>query len=263
MGTGFIPKPDSTLSPDALKMADAILDPTMQQEKIDDPQTPSSREPVFNLPAIVVAAIGLCVVLHLIRLYLLTPEQDFGLLLRAAFIPIRYSGEFDIDIYALTSPVSYAFLHGSFAHLLINMIWLAAFGSPLANRIGTLRFVLFWVVSALAAAALHYGVHPLDVAPLVGASGAISGMMGAAARFGFQIDHSAGRAAFAGPIVPVLKVFRSRTVVTFLLIWFAINLASGLFTLVPGEEGQIAWEAHIGGFLVGFLAIQCFEPRRR
>lgn len=234
----------------------------MQQEQVDEAQTPPSREPVFNLPAIVVAAMALCVVLHLIRYYLLSPEQDFGLLLRTAFIPIRYSGEFEIDIYALTSPISYSFLHGSVAHLLINMIWLAAFGSPLANRIGTFRFSMFWVVSALAAAALHYVVHPLDVAPLVGASGAISGMMGAAARFGFRIDHSAGRAAFAGHIVPISKVFRSRTVVTFLLVWFAINLASGLFNFVPGEEGQIAWEAHIGGFLVGFFAIQYFEPRR-
>jgi membrane associated rhomboid family serine protease len=244
-------------------VADEILDQPMQNEQADEAQTPPSREPVFNMPAIVVAAIALCVVVHLIRFYLLTPEQDFGLLLRAAFIPIRYSGEFEIDVYALTSPISYAFLHGSIAHLLINMIWLAAFGSPLANRLGTLRFTIFWLVSAVAAAALHYALHPLDAAPLVGASGAISGMMGAAARFGFQIDHSAGPAAFAGRILPVSQVFRSRTVVTFLLVWFAINLASGLFSFVPGEEGQIAWEAHIGGFLVGFLAIQYFEPGAR
>jgi hypothetical protein len=63
----------------------------------------------------VVAAMGLCFALHLIRLYLLSPEEDFGLLLRAAFIPLRYSGEFEIDVYALTSPISYAFLHGSVA----------------------------------------------------------------------------------------------------------------------------------------------------
>lgn len=233
----------------------------MQQDQDDEADTPPSREPVFNLPSIVVAAMGLCVALHLIRLYLLSPEEDFGLLLRAAFIPLRYSGEFEIDVYALTSPISYAFLHGSVAHLLINMIWLAAFGSPLANRLGAVRFTAFWVVSALAAAALHYALHPLDHAPLVGASGAISGMMGAAARFGFQIDHSTGRAAFGGRTLPVAMVFRSRTVVTFLLVWMAINLVSGFISFVPGEESRIAWEAHVGGFLVGFLAIQYFEPR--
>jgi membrane associated rhomboid family serine protease len=234
-----------------------------QQDQDDEAATPPSREPVFNLPPIVVASIGLCVLLHLVRLYILSPDQDFGLLLRAAFIPIRYSGQFEIDIYALTSPITYAFLHGSVAHLVINMIWLAAFGSPLANRLGAARFTLFWVASALAAAALHYAVHPMDNGPLVGASGAISGMMGAAARFGFQIDRAQGRAAFAGPTLPVAMVFRSRTVVTFLMIWMAINLVSGVIGFAPGEENNIAWEAHVGGFLVGFLAIQYFEPRRR
>ncbi|MGB3387517.1 MAG: rhomboid family intramembrane serine protease [Pseudaminobacter sp.] len=232
-----------------------------QQSRHDDARMPAPREPVFNLPAIVVGSMGLCIAFHLIRSYLLSPEQDFGLLLRAAFIPLRYSGEFEIDIYALTTPVSYAFLHGSLAHLVINMIWLAAFGSPLANRLGAARFAMFWVVSALAAAGLHYALHPLDPAPLVGASGAISGMMGAAARYGFQIDRSAAGAAFGGRTLPIAMVFRSRTVVTFLLVWMAINLASGFISFVPGEENRIAWEAHVGGFLVGFLAIQYFEPR--
>ena len=126
--------------------------------------------------------------------------------------PVRYSGQYDIDIYAFTTPFTYAFLHGGLAHLAINMVWLAAFGSPLANRLGTLRFALFWVVTALAAAGLHWAIYPLDPAPLVGASGAISGMMGAAARFGFNMDRRSGRAAFAGPALPVSEVLRSRNV---------------------------------------------------
>ncbi|MFU0504594.1 rhomboid family intramembrane serine protease [Pseudaminobacter sp. NGMCC 1.201702] len=219
-------------------------------------------EPMFNLPGIVIAAIGLCVGIHLLRVYVLTQEQDIGVLLRAAFIPIRYSGQFIIDVYAFTSPFTYAFLHGGVAHLLVNMIWLAAFGSPLANRLGALRFSLFWAVSGLAAAGLHYGLHPLDQAPLVGASGAISGMMGAAARFGFHIDRSSGKPAFAGLPLPVAAVFRSRTVVTFLVVWMIVNLVTGIVGFAPGEADRIAWEAHVGGFLVGFFGIQFFEPKR-
>ncbi|TIP97295.1 MAG: rhomboid family intramembrane serine protease, partial [Mesorhizobium sp.] len=75
------------------------------------------REPVFNMPPVVLALIGICVVVHLIRLYWLTDDQDFSLLIRTAFIPIRYSGRFDLDFYAFSSPFTYAFLHGGFAHL--------------------------------------------------------------------------------------------------------------------------------------------------
>ena len=89
------------------------------------------------------------------------------------------------------------------------MIWLAAFGSPLANRLGAARFVLFWVATSVAAAAMHYVLHMTDQSPLVGASGAISGMMGAAARFGFRIDRSSGQGAFGGPVLPVSIVLRS------------------------------------------------------
>ena len=220
---------------------------------------PGRREPVFNLPAVVLAIIGICAGVHLVRAYVLTPDQDFALLIRAAFIPIRYSGRFDIDFYAISSPFTYMFLHGGIAHLAINMVWLAAFGSPLANRFGAWRFALFFAVTGVASAAFFWAIHPLMQAPLVGASGAISGMMGAAARFGFRIDRSSGRAAFAGAPLPFVRVFRSRAVVTFLAVWMVINLATGLVGFAPGVEGQIAWEAHIGGFLAGFFGLRLFD----
>ena len=222
------------------------------------PEEEQRREPVFNIPPVVLIALAICVVVHLVRVYLLSVDQDIGLLIRTAFVPIRYSGAFDLDIYAFTSPVTYAFLHGGFAHLAVNMVWLAAFGSPLANRIGALRFTLFWVFTAVAAVALHFVLHPLDQSPLVGASGAISGMMGAAARFGFRMDRSQGRAAFLGSPMPIQLVLRSRTVVTFLGVWMVVNLITGLVGFTPGVDSRIAWEAHVGGFLAGFLGIRLF-----
>lgn len=223
------------------------------------------REPVFNIPAVVVGLIVLCTAIHLVRLYVLTVDQDIALIVRAAFIPVRYSGEYSLDLYAFTSPVSYSLLHGSIPHLLVNSIWLAAFGAPLARRLATPRFLIFWCATAVAAAALHYVLHAADHAPLVGASGAISGMMGAAARFGFQVDRGpGGGGGFTGPVLPVAFVLRLRGVLTFLGVWMAVNLATGLAGFMPGEPSNIAWEAHIGGFLAGFLGIRYFDrPRAR
>jgi membrane associated rhomboid family serine protease len=202
------------------------------------------------------------VVVHLARLYVLDAEQDIWLLGQAAFIPLRYSGEFPIDAHAFATPVTYSLLHGGFDHLAVNMIWLAAFGSPLANRIGAVRFVLFWIATSIAAAALHYVLYSDSPVPLIGASGAISGMMGAAARFGFRIDRTAGRPAFGGPVLPISTVLRMRATLAFLSIWMVANLVTGLLGVTPGEASQIAWEAHIGGFVVGFFCVAAFDGER-
>jgi membrane associated rhomboid family serine protease len=221
------------------------------------------REPIFNLPTVVVLLIVLCVMIHLLRVYVLSPSQDLAVLVNMAFVPVFYSGRFGFDISQFTSPITYAFLHGSSVHLVVNMIWLAAFGSPLANRLGVMRFLLFWAFSGICAALLHYVLHMEDPSPLIGASGAISGMMGAAARFGFQIDRSSGRPAFAGRPMPILTVFRSRMAVTFLGVWMVVNLVTGLIGFAPGVGDTIAWEAHIGGFLAGFLCIDWFDRSHR
>ncbi|QPC93326.1 rhomboid family intramembrane serine protease [Mesorhizobium sp. INR15] len=219
------------------------------------------REPVFNLPLVVLAVIVACVVVHLLREYVLTQAQQLTVLYDGAFIPVLYTGQYGFDWFLFSRPFTYAFLHGGFAHLAINMVWLAAFGSPLANRLGTFWFAVFFAVTGLASVVLFWAVHPYGEAPLVGASGAISGMMGAAARFGFRTDRSSGKAAFSGPMLPISMVLRSRGVMTFLAVWMVINLVTGLVGFAPGVAGQIAWEAHIGGFVAGFFGLHWFDRR--
>lgn len=225
----------------------------MQQ---DMPARPRPREPIFNLAGVIVGLIALCAGIHVVRAYLLTPGLDLGLIARAAFIPARYSGQFDLDIYALVSPLTYSLLHGDFVHLIINMIWLAAFGSPLARRIGTWRFLVFWCVCSVAAAAAFYVVHADEFIPVIGASGAVSGMMAAAARFGFAIDRTTH--AFAGPVLTPRQMAARINVLGFLGVWMVINLIAGFGLLVPGGPATIAWEAHVGGFLAGLLGIRLF-----
>jgi len=225
----------------------------------DASSTPAPREPMFNMPVVVVAVAALCVIIHLARTFLLGPSADLLVMLNFGFMPLRFTSDYPLDAYALVSPVTYSFLHGGVAHLLVNMIWLAAFGSPLANRLGAGRFMLLWVITSVAAALLHLVIHPYDPAPLVGASGAISGMMGAAARFAFRTARLSGQPYFIGPVLPLAEVFRSRMTVTFLLVWFVINLVVGLGVGATPDSPRIAWEAHIGGFLAGFFLIRFFD----
>ncbi|RWL81533.1 MAG: rhomboid family intramembrane serine protease [Mesorhizobium sp.] len=225
----------------------------------DEAPEPGRREPVFNLPPVVLAVIAICAAVFLLQQYVLDDAQNMVLLYDGAFIPVLYTGKYGFDWFLFTRPFTYAFMHGGIAHIAINMIWLAAFGSPLANRLGALRFAIFYAVTGLASVVLFWALHPYGEVPLVGASGAISGMMGAAARYGFRIDRSSGRAAFAGEPLPIAAVLRSRGVMTFLGVWMVINLATGLLGFAPGVNGQIAWEAHIGGFIAGFFGLRFFD----
>lgn len=228
------------------------------------PEPERRSEPVFNLPRVVVIALGLLWAIHLIRVGLLGRIQDLGLLLETAFIPLRYAVPLTDQSPAwLWSPVTYSLLHGSFAHIIVNSLWLVAFGSIVARRIGTTRFVLFWVASAVAAVALHLALHWGDDVPVIGASGVVSGLMGAAARFAFpQSGRFRREKAHFLPRLSVVESLSNRTVLVYVGLWFGINaLAAFGFGSDPSGTTQIAWEAHIGGFLFGFLGFAFFDRR--
>ncbi|MEK1887314.1 MAG: rhomboid family intramembrane serine protease [Phyllobacterium sp.] len=229
-------------------------------DRADIQNNTTGREPVFNIPGIILAIMGLCAVVYVVDAYVLDEQQASTLLLDFAFIPARFSqygGVYSPAAWLTT--VTYSFMHGSFAHIALNMIWLAAFGSPLAARIGPLRTTLFWIATALAAALTHYAVYPDSMTPLVGASGAVSGMMGAAARFGFRRSTARNSAAFVGDILPIAVALRMRMVIVFLGVWFVTNVVTGVLSVGADDSATIAWEAHIGGFLVGFFGISLFD----
>jgi membrane associated rhomboid family serine protease len=230
-----------------------------QYQENQPPQDRHDRQPIFNLPTIVIVFIVACCLMHAVRIYILTPEQDFAVMVFGAFIPARYTPFTAFDLASVTSTISYSLLHGSVSHLLNNCLWLAVFGSPLANTIGTLRFVMFWCVCSIIAAAFHYYGQPTDMAPMIGASGAIAGLMGAAARFGFVMNKQIGASRFNGQFPALKSIFANRTVLTFLGVFLVTNLliGSGQF---EGLGVSIAWQAHIGGIIGGFLLIPLFLP---
>lgn len=232
------------------------------ETRLDDRRA-DGREPIFNIPGVILAFMGICIAVYVYQNYLISEQANYAFMLNFALIPARFSlaGGF-FDPAALFTLISYSFMHGGIAHIAVNMIWLAAFGSPLAGRIGTGRMLIFWGLTAIIAGLTHYALYPESVTPLVGASGAISGMMGAAARYGFRRVGDGRRSEFAGPVLPVGLTLTLKPVLTFVGIWFLINIISGLYSTGGADLSGIAWEAHIGGFVAGFFGISLLDRPR-
>ncbi|MFG1417406.1 rhomboid family intramembrane serine protease [Xanthobacter sp. V0B-10] len=229
-----------------------------------------AREPVFNLPASVVGvALGL-IAIHAVRMLVLSPAADLEVLTYFAFIPARYTLP-DTMFYLpgglgpkVWTVVSYALLHANWMHVGVNLIWFLAFGTPVARRFGTLRFLLFCAVTAAAGAGAHYLSYPDGIAPLIGASATVSGAMAAAMRFAVS-PGGVLAGGFGGgdrhPAESLLDSLRNTQLLIFIAIWFGLNLLFGLGVSMPGTEGaEVAWQAHVGGFLAGLLLFGLFDP---
>lgn len=143
------------------------------------------------------------------------------------------------------------FLHGSWMHLIGNMWFMWIFGNNIEDSMGRLRFVAFYLLSGLAAALGQILTNPASVIPMVGASGAISGVMG-----GYLILYPRVR-VFA--LVPLGFIFTSLAMPAWVMLgyWFLIQFVSGIAT-IGNEVGGVAFWAHIGGFVAGVVLIKPF-----
>ncbi|MFZ3360005.1 MAG: rhomboid family intramembrane serine protease [Xanthobacteraceae bacterium] len=236
---------------------------------------PEVSEPIFNVPFAVVATVGVLVLVHAIRMLVLTDQQDVEFLLDFAFIPARYGtdaglsgafpGGFAADLWTF---FTYAFIHADLMHLGLNLAWLIPFGSALARRFGTWRYVVFMLVMAAIGALAHLVSHAGAMVPMIGASAAISGAMAAAMRFVFQQDgplahwRDPSDAAFCVPAASLAATLRDPRFLLFLVVWLGLNLLFGLGTISFGAEAgqEIAWQAHVGGFFAGLLLFNAFDP---
>jgi membrane associated rhomboid family serine protease len=148
------------------------------------------------------------------------------------------------------------FLHGGWFHIISNMWVLFIFGDNVEARLGKLRYLIFYLLSGVAAALLQAYVWPTSAEPMIGASGAIAGVLGA-----YLILFPSSRIASLVPILFILTIVEVPALI-FLVFWFITQLYSGLFMVNGGAESGIAWWAHIGGFLFGMLMVSFFARRR-
>lgn len=234
------------------------------QQGVEEASVPA-HEPAFNLPAGLVWILVVLVAIHAARTYLLSVAVDDDLIFNFAFLPARYDHSLaDQSLAWLWSPITYSFLHGSWEHVIFNGFWLVAFGAPVIRRIGMVRLAVFWCLSAIAAVALHTVFHWGEVVVVVGASGVVAGLMGAAARFVFSPSGRISRQfAHLNRRLSIGEALSNRSVVMFAGIWFLTNFLIGLGIFAFGGEAGIAWEAHIGGFLFGFFLFGLFDPENR
>jgi membrane associated rhomboid family serine protease len=140
---------------------------------------------------------------------------------------------------------SHMFLHGGVGHVLGNCWFLWIFGNNVECKLGHVRYLLFYLVSGLGAAALQIAVSPDATVPMVGASGAISGVLGGY----FILLPTAWIVTLVPWIVPIVPV----PAFLFLILWFALQTVNGFGTLMNGTTGAggVAWWAHAGGFATG------------
>lgn len=150
------------------------------------------------------------------------------------------------------------FIHGGWSHLLSNMLALYIFGDNVEDRLGSRRYLLFYLICGVAAAFAHIAFNVDSPVPTVGASGAISGVLAA-----YLIFYPSARVITLAPIFFLPWLIEIPAVV-YLGLWFISQLANGLFITLAGVQamGGVAWWAHVGGFVAGLALAPLFVQRR-
>ena len=171
----------------------------------------------------------------------------------AALVPAELArGNVSEATYLFTS----MFMHGSWLHLIGNMWFLWIFGNNIEDITNHVRFILFYVLCGVIAAGAHILVNPSSTVPLVGASGAVSGVLGA-----YLLKHPHARVRTILPIPFMIRVIDIPAFI-FLLIWIGLQVFSQATAPVGEQGGGVAYLAHIAGFLAGMVLIQLFQTRR-
>lgn len=160
-------------------------------------------------------------------------------------------------IHPVTSLFTAMFLHGGFLHIAGNMLYLWIFGNNVEDRLGHLRFLIFYLLSGIAAAYAHTLSDPQSLIPMIGASGAVSGVLGA---YLLMFPHARVHTLiFFGFFWQIIQV-PALIVIGF---WAIIQLLNGLLSTGMLGQGGVAWFAHVGGFFFGLLTIRVWLPKRR
>ncbi len=228
--------------------------------------------PIFNIPKVIIYMFLCFVLVQLFRTFA-TKEWDDWLILNFAFSPARLSPppgmvglQFPGGVFAdIWTFFTHALIHGDWEHLGFNSIWMVVFGTVVARRLNAARFLMFSVYTAGFGALAYYFVHFESFTFLIGASGAISGMMGGAVRLMYSVEgglSNLSRPEFSDvKLLPLSKIIKNKSAMMFVFIWMILNIIFGVTGFgAGGSVSSIAWDAHLGGFFAGFILFGFFDP---
>jgi len=214
--------------------------------------------PTTTTPVLTVGLIVACTVVFFYE-FSLGPQVGQLFVYKYGAIPAVIFGQESFPPGAMALPASFTlitsmFLHGGLMHLLGNMLYLWIFGNNIEDAMGHVRFLLFYLLCGVIAAMSHAMLDPGSVMPMIGASGAISGVLGA-----YLLLYPRARVLV---LVPLGFLFwRMYVPAGFVLgFWFVFQLLSGAAS-IGGGGGGVAWFAHIGGFLAGMFLVGFFKRR--
>jgi membrane associated rhomboid family serine protease len=199
--------------------------------------------------------LGLCLACALA--FLLEPRLpiDRLWLVPSAFVHALTAAPARIDQWLLPLLAS-MFLHAGWAHLFGNLLFLWVFGRVVEATLGARRFVAFYVLAGIAAAMTHVATASTDTVPLVGASGAIAGVLGGALAL-----HPRAPVTVIVPIL-VIPLWRRVSAFVFLFVWFLQQIVAGTIDrMLTHAPGGVAWWAHVGGFVAGFALAPLLRRR--
>lgn len=227
---------------------------------------------LFNVPGVVLGLAGLTVFFFAVIAF--WPERAIRVIEYGAGVSPRrllMGPERNGGWLGMISPLfAHMFVHASLAHLLFNMLWLLAFGTPVARRMkaeGALQslsafsaaglFLTFYFLSGAVGALVFVAFHAHEFTMLVGASGGVSGLLGGLVRFAFN------RSTLFGPEHAAVSALTSPSVLMWSGVVIVMNVAVGIFGGALAGGASIAWEAHIGGYLFGLLTYPLFDRLAR
>lgn len=223
------------------RLEQARLEQARQQQEKAAHHEPLFHKPLLNIPPVTKYMLLAFFIVHLLTDLMLDDRTQYEVFRSFGFVPGYYTGALPFGWEALVGPFTFTFLHGSWTHILLNGFMMMAFGTGVERWIGGKRLFVFFMLCNLCAALAQFVFDPLSTAPVIGASGGLSGLF-AAILLMMQKEQGLGAGNRYG-IMP------------FVLLWIAISVVFGL--MGGPNDSTIAWAAHIGGFLAGFVL---FKP---
>jgi membrane associated rhomboid family serine protease len=209
--------------------------------------------PARNVPLVTWTIILLNAVVFYVELSL-PPQELQSFLTLVGMVPARLR----VDSSAWFTLVTCMFLHGGWMHFIGNMSSLYLFGDNVEDRMGPIRYLLFYLLCGIAAGLTHFAANPDSPLPSIGASGAISGVFGA-----YFLLFPRARVLTLVLLIFV-PVFVEIPAVFYLGVWFLMQLFSGTLAVISTDYYTgVAWWAHIGGFVAGMILLPLFQSPKR